>query len=483
MLRFKKYYNEIYLHIYLENGKFKKDVLEEDFSKKIIDFTLDLNEERYRDDIMNRKIHGVFPYNKSRLDKEESLDEDHLATVKELAIFENQKIDLFYNHTIDRYDTIKYICLKPFNIHIERLPDKEFPVSPLIKIINDQYVHLSINFIDIYYLDKGRRKYETNNYKSDLDFYENTIHLDDKVSKLSGNSTLIPFLGNSFFYGKGLQEVLLTIVDRYFTYESQSYNMRCLYSLKKNNLSRTLIDKFINLDRDSYFIRSKSIPNFANPDEKDSTWFFSPSTTLISNGNQEEREKSYVYSRVIEEFSGQMYILNYSTLNNIDSNNISALINRKKELIKLSEQRLLYKNSVNILNDILDFLFLDIYNIDNLITLTSEKINLHLEISESKKNDDNFQLQNSLAIISLLLSASPIYEFIIGPVIILLMDGVNLILNHYDKKEISYESVDNLITLFGFIITFLIVYRILKIIFPNLNLRILKSRKLKEKTK
>lgn len=161
--------------------------------------------------------------------------------------------------------------------------------------------------------------------------------------------------------------------------------MRCLYSLKNNNLSRTLIDKFINLDRDSYFIRSKSIPNFANPDEKDSTWFFSPSTTLISNGNQEEREKSYVYSRVIEEFSGQMYILNYSTLNNIDSNNISALINRKKELIKLSDQRLLYKNSVNILNDILDFLFLDIYNINNLITLTSEKINLHLEISESKK--------------------------------------------------------------------------------------------------
>ncbi|HFU4012766.1 TPA: hypothetical protein ACGO3F_001801, partial [Streptococcus suis] len=62
-------------------------------------------------------------------------------------------------------------------------------------------------------------------------------------------------------------------------------------------------------------------------------------------------------------------------------------------------------------------------------------------------------------------------------------DGVNLILNHYVKKEISYESVDNLITLFGFIITFLIVYRILKIIFPNLNLRILKSRKLKEKIK
>ncbi|MGT2756095.1 hypothetical protein [Streptococcus ovuberis] len=246
--------------------------------------------------------------------------------------------------------------------------------------------------------------------------------------------------------------------------------------LKKNNLSRNLIDKFINVDRDSYFIKSKSIPNFANPNAKDSLWIFSPSTTLITIDNQEEREKSFIYSRVIEEYAGQMYILNYSTLNNIDSNNISALINRKVELIKLSEQRLLYKNSVNMLNDILDYLFLDIYNIDSLIILTSEKINLHLAMSESQKNDDNFQLQNSLAIISLLLSTSPIYEFVVAPLIILLMDGVNLILNHWNKEKISYESLDNLLTLFGFILTFLVVYRFLKIIFPNLNLLILKSR-------
>ncbi|AWX94685.1 hypothetical protein [Streptococcus suis] len=468
MLRIKNYFNEIYLHIYLENGQFQDDVLETDFAKDIIDFVLDFNEEKYRDDNMRRKINGIFPYNANILSKEGSLDEDHLATVRELAIFEDQKMKLFYNHSKERYDQIKFICLKPFNITVERLPKLEIPVSPLLKIINNQYIQLSINFPDVYQEVNNQRKYITNNFKSNMDFYENTIHLDDKVSKLSGSSNLIPFLGVSFFYGKELQEVLLTIVDRYFKYDTQSYNMRCLYGLRKGNLSKKLIDKFINFDRDSYFIKSRTIPNFSNPEIKDSLWYFSPSTTLIAISDLSELERSFIYSRVIEEFAGRMYILNYSTLNNINTNNIEILIERKKELVKLSEQRLLYKNSANVLKDILDYLFLKIYNIDNLIDLTSEKIDLELTISESKKNDINSQLQNTLGVLSLLLSTSPIYEFIVKPTIILLLDSINTLLVHFYKVKIQYRQYDNIITLFGFILTLLILYRILRNILPNL---------------
>ncbi|MDX5038990.1 hypothetical protein, partial [Streptococcus suis] len=116
----------------------------------------------------------------------------------------------------------------------------------------------------------------------------------------------------------------------------------------------------------------------------------------------------------------------------------------------------------------LDYLFLKIYNIDNLIDLTSEKIDLELTISESKKNDINSQLQNTLGVLSLLLSTSPIYEFIVKPTIILLLDSINTLLVHFYKVKIQYRQYDNIITLFGFILTLLILYRILRNILPNL---------------
>lgn len=156
--------------------------------------------------------------------------------------------------------------------------------------------------------------------------------------------------------------------------------------------------------------------------------------------------------------SDDLCILNVKILGYMNETNewstISELLASKRKMLELRYSINHKYNSIMMFRDIMNYAATSLFNMDRSIEDITELINTLLEEADVAANTRNKILQNALAFLSLLLSTSAVFEYILTPVYTLISGGKEM-------NPIVQISI-YLSMLIVFTLAFLILWAIIK---------------------
>lgn len=342
----------------------------------------------------------------------------YLAHISGEKLFRN----FFFSKDDDYKDEYIYFVFQPIVIELEKNSEYYYRIYPVVKVVNKETVIVDFNY------------YPHDEAESVEEFAFRLLRIGDKINKLKlpytyfvalglemdkENGELFNFEANesAIFISEDISvrdvhELAEMFLSMLLKYEKYSWFGRTLISLDNPNLT----DRQIQLIRNGFEytqnnpLYDRQLINFS---EHPSTKFYVFEHITLTLGDILE---SYMPAAVLDE---ELSILNtkmivYSKV--VDDESLDELLKSKKELHLLKQQISLKYSSILKAHTIMDYAINDLFKINDQIDRIDALADISFRQKEFTKTKRDNLFHFIIGIVSLILSMSVIFDFIIKPI-------------------------------------------------------------------
>lgn len=411
----------------LYNGKLNEDII----TKLLITRALycyiddDFNILRYKSEsVEETKVEFKNEaYQQSATFKTENADYDdfeehYITNITGEKLFRN----FFFSKDDDYIDNYDYFIFQPFILSLEKEADYQYVIYPVVKIVNGEIVIVEFNF------------FPSDEENSVYDFSDKLIRMQDLISAVKLPYTYFVALGietnideaegfsfennDSAVFNlndeniRNIFDVALLFVDLMFTYERYSWFGRTVISLDRPDLSREEIEYVKNgfhYNEENQFYNSE-LTNFG--ESKNSKLYIFGHLTLSLGNILEAYLPAVILDQEISIVNTKLIVHSKSG----DEEKPLELLDKKRELQKLRGQIATKYTSILSFHSAMNYAMNKIFNVNDVIQRIDDLIEINFRRKEYEKYERDYIFQTIIAIVSVLLSLSAIFEFIITPI-------------------------------------------------------------------
>ena len=348
--------------------------------------------------------------------------------------------NFFFSKDDDYIDSYNYFIFQPFILSLEKEIDHYYRIYPVVKIV-DEIVIVEFNF------------YPPDGENSIGNFSDRLIRMPDLIKEIKLPYTYFLALGievnmeesEGFSFEdndsavfkmdneniRNIFDVALLFIDLIFTYEGCSWFGRTVISLDEPELSREEIEYLKNgfhYDGGNKLYDSELI-DFR--ESKDSKLYVFGHLTLTLGNILESYLPAVILDQEISIVNTKLIVHSKSG----DEEKPIELLNRKNELQKLRGQIDMKYTSILSFHSAMKYAMEKIFNVNNAIKRIDDQLEINFRRKEYQKYERDFVFQTIIGIVSVLLSLSAIFEFIITPIYELRfnrsMDPLDTLLNYF----------------------------------------------------
>lgn len=366
----------------------------------------------------------------------DNFEKHYITNITAERMFRN----FFFSKDDDYIDKCDYFIFQPFLLSLKKDSDYHYMIYPVVKIINLETVIVEFNF------------YPSGNSETIRDFVDKMIRMDDLISTIKlphayfsalgiemnideaevfsfedNESTIFKFEDENL---KNICDIAVLYLDLLFQHEGYSWFGRTVISLDRADLSRKEVE-YIKNGFNSNFenkLYKNELINFS--DSKESKLYIFGHLTLSMGNILEEYIPAVVLDQEISIVNTKLIV--HSKIE--DEQKPLELLEKKRELQKLRGQIATKYNSILSFHSAMNYAMDKIFNVNDAIQRIDDLIEISFRRKEYEKYERESIFQTVIGIVSVLLSLSAIFEFVVTPIYFLRfnknMDAQDTLLNY-----------------------------------------------------
>lgn len=347
----------------------------------------------------------------------DEFEEHYIAHISGEKLFRN----VFFSKDSDYIDDYRYFIFQPIIVQLDK-NDKYYRLYPVVKVVNKQTVIVDFNY------------YPTDESKSVEDFTSMLVQIEDKFKMLK-----FPY---SYLVALGID--VDTRDGEYFEFESNKtaiFGTDKIHATNILELSELFVSLLVDYDKYSWFGRTViSLGNVKLSNEQ---------INLLKNGFKYEQINPLYNKKIInfsEELSTKFYVFEHMTLTTgeiletfmpatildeelsilntkmlvyskiVTDEPLNELLKSKKELQLLKQQISSKYSSIRLAHTIMEYAINELFKINEKIETVDSLAEISFRQQEFKKQSNDNIFQILISFVSIILSVSAIFEYIIVPI-------------------------------------------------------------------